>query len=146
MLLQAIDIGSSSAMAAYELGDFTAFSGPFVKDNKHPFGPWFRQHAQSDLLRNICVKVHSDNECEQLRQLLSTLPPAQHRHCFAAEFRENIDGFTNKIHDVLTLLRQKSPSLETLSLDLLLRVSPALFMVIATELHPNVTSFCLRTE
>ena len=152
--LHAIDVGGTAEQSMADLWQMPAFSlfrQKFTKNSNHPFGQWIQQQQQAPLhqLRNICVRVDSDGEFDQLLQLLDGLSsPAQNRHFFGVRFDRSIDknSFAMKLWRLLLLLRKKEPALDTLCLVLKIPVTPAMFDVLANQMHPNVTSFCLEAD
>ena len=148
--LHAIDVGGTAEQSVahlWEMPTFRLFSDTFTATKHHPFGQWIHKQAPQHLLRNICVRVNNDKEFDEMMQLLHKLPPANNRRFMGVQFDLNIDmnSFADKLHQLLLLLRKKAPALDTLCFVLHLFVSPAMFDVLATHMHPNVTSFCLET-
>ena len=149
--LHAIDVGGTAEQTIpdlWEMPAFPLFSEKFTCNKHHPFGQWFHKQAPLQLLRNICVRVHNDKEFDEMLQLLHKLPPANNRGFFGVQFVSSIDmnSFADKLQQMLFLLRKKAPALDTLCLVLHVHATPAIFNLLASHLHPNVTAFCLQSH
>ena len=148
--LRAIDVGGTAEQSMadlWQMPTFPLFSEKFATNKHHPFGQWIYKQAPRHLLRNICVRVNNDKEVDQLLQLLPKLPTANNRGFFGGVFVYSIDdmnSFANKLHQLLLLLREKAPALDTLCLLLQMPVSLETLHVLASHMHPNVTSFGLH--
>ena len=149
--LHAIDVGGTAEQSIANLWHmpmFSLFRENFTNNSKHhPFGQWIYKQAPLHQLRNICVQVDNDREFDQLLQLLDGLSPAHNRHFFGVRFDRSIDknSFVDKLHQLLLLLSEKAPALDTLCLMLhMADVAPEMLNLLACHMHSNVTSFCLQ--
>ena len=153
-LMRAIHIGHCDAIGdrllncqnPWWLPAFDMFDNAF---RDHVVGQWLCRDAQlARVLRNICVRIHSDKQCNDLVQLLKTLQPSNDRRSFGVRFCYGDDmeatSIESILNDVLTLLCAKSPALDTISIMLEMHATPEMFKLLATNLHPTVTSLCVH--
>lgn len=151
-LLSAIDIGYTARQPNVTRPEwmpaFNLFTGAFAVDL---VGKWLWEHEPSPLhlLRNICVHVNSDKQCKEMLQRLGKLRPSLDRREFGVRFgceTEEISNIEFSMRETLTLLCAKAPALDTLCIMMSTHVTPALFSLFATHLHPTITSFYVQTR